>query len=168
MQRRTLLKLGIGAGALLAVAGGGIALLRPGLVNGRMTPAGRSVFQAVARAVLDGSLPAEPVAREAALGAVLQRLDDTLAGFPAPTQAELSQVLALLASTAGRIGLAGLPADWPLASTGDIQAALQGMRTSALAMKQQVYHALRDLTNASYYADPQVWPLMGYPGQRPV
>lgn len=168
MQRRTLLKLGIGAAALLAVAGGGVALLRPGLLDGRMTPAGRSVFHAVARAVLDGSLPGEPAEREAALEAMLRRLDDTLAGFPAPTQSELSQVLALLASTAGRIGLAGLSTDWPHASTGEIQAALQGMRTSSLAMKQQVYHALRDLTNASYYADPQAWPLMSYPGQRPV
>lgn len=168
MQRRTLLKLGIGAAALLAVAGGGIALLRPGLVDGRMTTAGRSVFHAVGRAVLDGSLPAQPAARDAALAALLDRLDETLSGFPAPTQAELSQVLSLLATPAGRIGLAGLRPDWPQASTAEIQSALQGMRTSALALKQQVYHALRDLTNASYYADPQAWSLMGYPGQRPV
>ena len=168
MQRRTLLKLGIGAAALLAVAGGGIALLRPGLVDGRMTTAGRSVFHAVGRAVLDGSLPAQPAARDTALAALLDRLDETLSGFPTPTQAELSQVLSLLATPAGRIGLAGLRPDWPQASTAEIQSALQGMRTSALALKQQVYHALRDLTNASYCADPQAWSLMGYPGQRPV
>lgn len=168
MQRRTLLKLGIGAAAVLAVAGGGVALLRPGLVDGRMTSAGRSVFHAVGRAVLDGSLPAQPAARDTALAALLDRLDETLAGLPQPTQAELSQVLALLAAPAGRIGLAGLRTDWPKASTVELQSALQGMRLSSLALKQQIYHALRDLTNAAYYADPQVWPLMGYSGQRPV
>jgi hypothetical protein len=164
MQRRTLLKLGIGAAAVLAVAGGGIALLRPGLVDGRMTPPARAVFRAVALGVLDGSLPAPPAAREAALDAHLKRLDDTLAGFPAPTQAELSQLLALLASSAGRLTLAGLRPDWSDATPGEVQHALQDMRVSALALRQQAYHALRDLTNAAYYADPQIWPLMGYPG----
>ena len=168
MQRRTLLKLGFGAAALLAVAGGGVALLRPGLVNGRMTPESRAVFHAVARAVLDGSLPADPAARDAALAAHMQRLDDELAGFPATLHAELSQLLALLSSTPGRLALAGLRSDWPDASVAELQQALQDMRTSRLALRQQVYHALRDLTNGAYYADPSVWPLMGYPGQRPV
>lgn len=168
MQRRTLLKLGIGAAAVLAVAGGGMALLRPGLVDGRMTPAARGVFRAVARGVLDGSLPAAQAARDAALDAHLKRLDDTLVAFPVPTQAELSQLLALLASAPGRLALAGLRTDWPEASPQDVQHALQDMRTSGLALRQQAYHALRDLTNAAYYADPGIWSLMGYPGPRPV
>ena len=37
-----------------------------------------------------------------------------------------------------------------------------------LALRQQAYHALRDLTNAAHYADPQIWALMGYPGPRAV
>lgn len=168
MQRRTLLKLGLGAAAVLAVAGGGLALLRPGLVDGRMTPAAREVFGAVARGVLDGSLPAAPAARDAALAAHLQRLDDTLAGFPLATQAELSQLLALLSSPPGRIALAGLRSDWPDASPHEVQQGLHDMRRSGLALRQQAYHALRDLTNAAYYADPQIWALMGYPGPRPV
>ena len=48
----------------------------------------------------------------------------------------------------------------------DLQQALQDMRTSGLAMRQQIYHALRDLTNAAYYADPKAWPMLGYPGPR--
>ena len=42
------------------------------------------------------------------------------------------------------------------------------MRTSRIGLRQQAYHALRDLTNAAYFADPQTWPLMGYPGPRAV
>lgn len=168
MQRRTLLKLSLGAAAVLAVAGGGIAMLRPGLIDGRLTAPAREVFHAVARAVLDGSLPVDDVQRRAAMDAHLGRLDDALAGFPVATQAELSQLLALLASPPGRIGLAGLRSDWPDASVDELEASLQAMRTSSLAMRQQIYHALRDLTNAAYYADPQTWPLLGYPGPRPV
>jgi hypothetical protein len=168
MQRRTLLKLGAGATVALVLVGGGIALLRPGLEHGRLTVAGREVFEAVARAVLDGSLPEEPSRRAEALRAHLQRLDDVLGAFPAATQAELSQLLAILSAAPGRAALAGLHVSWPRANTAQIQSALQGMRVSSLAPRQQAYHALRDLTNAAYYADPSAWPLMGYPGPRAI
>lgn len=164
MQRRSILKLGIGAAAVLALAGGGMALLRPGLVAGRLTPEASAVFHAVARAVLDGSLPAAAEARETALQSHMKRLGDTLAAFPAPTQNELSQLLSLLASAGGRLALAGLPTAWNEASVTAIQEALQSMRTSSLALREQTYHALRDLTNAAYYADPDTWSLLGYPG----
>jgi len=166
MQRRTLLKLGLGATVVFAVAGASMALLQPGLVQGRLTARGRAVFHAIARAVLDGSLPSDPAEREATLVAHMQRLDAGLAAFPAGTQAELSQLLALLASAPGRIALAGLHTDWADASVAELQQALQRMRTSSLAMRQQIYHALRDLTNGVFYADPKLWPLMGYPGPR--
>jgi hypothetical protein len=164
MQRRTLLKLGLGATAVLAVAGGGLALLRPGLEGGRMTASAKMVFRAVARGVLDGTLPKDAAAREVALEAHLKRLDDTLAAFPRATQTELSQLLALIAAAPGRSALVGLHTDWESATAADVQQALQDMCTSSLAMRQQAYHALRDLTNAAYFADPQAWSAMGYPG----
>jgi hypothetical protein len=166
MQRRTLLKLGVGAAALLAVAGGALSLLRPGLVQGRLTASGFEVFRAVARAVLDGSLPVGAAEKKAALEAHLQRVDAAIAAFPAATHKELSQLLALLASAPGRIGLAGLHSTWPQASVAELQQALQGLRTSPLALRQQVYAALRDLTNGAFYADPTAWDLLGYPGPR--
>ena len=168
MQRRRFLKLGVGAAALLAVAGGGVALLRPGLVNGHLTESARVVFHAIARAVLDGSLPSVAGEREAALQAQLKRLDAVLAAFPTATQRELSQLLGLLASAPGRVALAGLRTGWQEASVADVQRSLQDMRTSSLALRQQSYHALRDLTNAAFYADPSAWPLLGYSGPREV
>jgi len=143
-----------------------LSLLRPGLVDGHMTPAARAVFHAIGRAVLDGSLPTDAAQRDASLLDHLQRLDATLAAFPASTQAEVSQLLALLASAPGRVGLAGLHADWPDASVAELQRSLQAMRTSSLTLRQQAYHALRDLTNAAYYAEPTTWTLVGYPGPR--
>ena len=166
MQRRTLLRLGLGGAVVLALAGGGIAWMRPGLVSGRLAPAGREIFRAVARAVLDGSLPRAVAPREAALNALLDRLDTTLAAFPAATQSELSQLLALLAAPPGRLALAGLRPDWPAATAAELQQALNDMNHSGLALRQQAYHALRDLTNAAWFADPQAWGVLGYPGPR--
>lgn len=164
MQRRTLLRLGIGAAAVLAVAGGGVALLQPGLRDGRMSDGARAVMRSVALAVLDGVLPADAAQRQAALLAHLDRLDAAVAAFPSATRAELSQLLALLASTPGRVALAGLHTPWEAAGIDAVQQSLQGLRLSRLSLKQQAYHALRDLTNAAYFSDPAGWRHMGYPG----
>jgi len=168
MKRRTLLAVGLGAGTLLALAGGALALLRPGLSGGRLTPAGREVFAAVARAVLDGLLPADEVAREQAVQAHLARLDATIAGMPPALQAEIDELATLLASAPGRLALTGLSGAWPQAGVAEVQAMLQRLRTSSLSLRQQVYHALRNLTNGAYFADASTWPAIGYPGPRPV
>ena len=164
MQRRTLLKLGLGATVVLVAAGGGIALLQPGISNGRLGDSARAVMRAAGFAVLDGALPAPGPEQERALDQHLVRLEATIAAFPVPTRAELSQLLALLASPPGRVALAGLGTHWAEASVAQVQAALQGMRLSSLSLRQQAYHALRDLTNAAYFSDPSAWAHLGYPG----
>jgi hypothetical protein len=121
-------------------------------------------MHAVAQAVLDGALPSAVAERDKAIEAHLQRLEAAIAAFPAATQAELSQLLTLLASAPGRLALAGLTSSWQQASVAQVQSSLQGMRLSSLALKQQAYHALRDLTNAAYFSDPSAWQRLGYPG----
>ena len=153
---------------MLALAGGTLALLRPGLQQGRLSTGGREMFAAVARGVLADLLPAEPEARARALQAHLQRLDDTIAGLPPALQAEIDELVTLLASTPGRLALAGLRPDWPQASEGELQAMLQGLRVSSLQLRQQLYHALRNLTNGAYFADASTWQAIGYPGPRAV
>jgi hypothetical protein len=164
MQRRTLLKLGLGAATVFAIAGGGVALLQPGLRGTRLADGARAVMRAVALAVLDGVLPDDADARQRAVSAQLARLEAAIAAFPAATRAELSQLLGLLASAPGRLALAGLATPWAEADTAAVQHALQKLRLSGLALKQQAYHALRDLTNAAYFSDPSAWAHMGYPG----
>ena len=36
------------------------------------------------------------------------------------------------------------------------------------AEMQQAYQALRDLTNAAWFADPEAWSAIGYPGPQAV
>ena len=69
-----------------------------------------------------------------------------------------------MATGAGRRLLASLDVPWPKADLSRIQAALQSMRTSPLALKQQAYHALHDITGAAYFSDPSTWAVLGYPG----
>lgn len=164
MKRRSLFKLGAASAALLALGGGAAALLQSGLQNGKLADAGREVFRAVGCAVLQGSLPAEGAARQAALDGLLERIDALTLALPPHAQDELSQLLSLLASVPGRHLLVGLDHAWTVASEADIQQAMQGMRFSSLALRQQAYAALHDITAAAYFADVSTWPQLGYPG----
>lgn len=164
MQRRTLLQLGLVSAVVLVVAGGAAALVAPGLEEGKLSTAGRNVFRAIGRAVLDGSLPADPGAAQIALGGMLDRIDALTQMLPPHAQAELSQLLALLDTAAGRLGMAGLGTDWPDASVAQIQSALQSMRVSSVALRQQAYQALHDIAGAAYFSDASTWEFLGYPG----
>jgi len=164
MQRRTWLKLGLVTATGLALVGGGLALRAPAWTSAGLTASGRAVFGAVAGAVLEGSLPDDHTARQAALVAWFRRLDESIAALPPHTQAELAQLLSVLASAPGRWALTGLPTDWPDASVDQVRAALLDMRHSRLALRQQAYLALRELTCAAYFADPSTWMALGYSG----
>lgn len=167
MQRRTLLGLGVAGSALLTLAGGGAALMyERAWRDGKLLPAGRRVLAAVARAVLDGSLPGDTAAQAAAIDGHLTRMEATVSAMPPHTQSEIADLLALLALPPLRATLAGLPAAWEHAPVADVQAALQSMRQSSLLLRRQAYGALRDLTHAAYFADASTWPLLRYPGPR--
>lgn len=166
MQRRTLLKVGITAGTLLALVGGTLALLKPGRRDGQLSDAARAMFTAVARAVLGPLLPQAAAAQAQALQALLDRLQGTIAGMPPAMQSELDELVTIVASAPGRLALVGLRADWLSATDAEVSAALQGLRESSLALRQQAFHALRNITNASYFADRSTWSAIGYPGPR--
>lgn len=164
MQRRTLLRLGLGAGTALALAGWGAAAWSPGLAaDGGLSPASRLIFARLAPVLLEGNLPPN---QPAALQAHLGRVEAAVRGLPPATRAELSDLLALLALAPGRLGLMGLTAAWADAGPQALSQALQGMRSSALAPRRQVYLALRELTVAAYFSDPSAWGPLGYPGPR--
>ncbi|MGV8803833.1 MAG: hypothetical protein ACWA6Y_02590 [Polaromonas sp.] len=169
MQRRTLLVLGLASAAALTAAGGAALWLPPGLrADGTLSPAGKRVMAAAGQALLDSSLPAGFEARRQALDGWLGRVDGLVGALAPHAQAELSQLLALLDTAAGRRLLAGLEAPWPQAPVNQVQQALQGMRLSALAVRQQAYGALHDITASAYFADAATWPLLGYPGPQRI
>jgi hypothetical protein len=166
MKRRSLLKLGLGAAVLIGVAGAGVALIKPGLIDNRLSPGSRELMTAVAQAVLGDLLPPPGAARDAALESQLARLDLSIAALPAPTRAELSQALGLIGTAGGRIALVGLTSSWASATPAEVQTALDAMRLSTSNTRQQVYHALRDLNAIAFFTEPSNWTQAGYPGPR--
>ncbi len=168
MKRRSLLKLGLGGAVLLGVVGGGMALLKPGLVDGHMSASARELMRAVGLSVMDGLWPAPGPAREAAVQAHLDRVDANIGGYPAAVRAELSQLFALLGSSGGRLALIGMSQDWPQASAAEIQKTMNELRLSSLDLRQQIYHALRDLNTIAFFTAPEHWASTGYPGPREI
>ena len=164
MQRRTLLKLGLVSGTVLALAGGAAMLMQPGLVQRRLTDAGRALFIGVGRAILQGTLPPDPAAQRQALEGMADRVDILAQNLPPHVVDELSQLVGLLCTAAGRRGLAGLDTDWPSATAQQVQLALQDMRHSSLAVRQQTYQALHEIVGGAYFSDSSTWAVVGYPG----
>ncbi len=164
MQRRTWLKLGAVSATVLILAGGATALLQPGLQQGRLSPGARDVFASVARAMLEGTLPQESAAKQAAVAGLMDRIEALVQALPPPTQAELSQLLGILSTGVGRRTLAGLAPDWRSASVLEVQQAMQSMRSSRLGLRLQSYQALHDIVGAAYFSEASTWPALGYPG----
>lgn len=164
LDRRRLLQIGAGAAALIAIAGTGAALWSPGWRGGKLSASGRVLFASVAQSVLEGSLPNDATQRARAIASLLDRLEATLAGLPSPTRAQVSQLLGLLQIGPARRWLCGLEPPWSDAAPHDVDRALARLRASDDELRQQVYHALRDLVGASYFSDPATWTLLGYPG----
>lgn len=168
MQRRTLLSVGAVTGVLLGLTGTTIAMLRPGRREARFTPSGRALFAAIADSVLGSLLPLSAGARIAAIAAHITRVEATIAGLPPHMQTEIDELITIIGSSPGRLGLARLTTDWTTATQDQVSAALTSMQRSSVSIRQQAFHALRDITNGSYFADPSTWPAIGYPGARPV
>lgn len=164
MHRRRLLKLGLASTVALALAGGSLALLRPGLAGDRLSGAGKLVLAALGRAVLDGNLPSAVDERERAIAGLLDRIDALVQGLPDHARSELSQLLAVLASAPGRLAFLGLSQDWTKASVMQLQQGLEAMRMSSLALRRQAYLALHDIVLGAYFSDPGTWKQLGYPG----
>ena len=97
-------------------------------------------------------------------GAVLALAGGAAVHLPVPVQGELSQLLGLLCTAPGRLGLAGLGPDWGDATETQVQAALESMRFSSLALRQQAYQALHEIVGGAYFSDESTWVAVGYPG----
>jgi hypothetical protein len=163
-SRRAFLRFGATGALLLTVAGATRAQGTYRAADGAdtlraLSDADREVLAAVAPAILAGT-----AATGASLAAAIGSVDRAVAGLPPHLQEEVRQLLALLASWPGRRWIAGVAAPWREASVAEVAAFLERWRFSRWALLQQGYHALHDLVLAAWYARPDSWPAIGYPG----
>lgn len=165
LSRRTVLRYGLGGAALLAVGGVGLGL-RPGVLREPKAPlraldaVAFSVLAAVAERVAPGG---QGFPAASALG-VPEKVDALLASSDPGLAAEVSQALKLLENALTGLLLEGRTRPFTACSAAEQDAVLESWRTSGLLVRRQVYKALRGLCASAYYASPETYAAVGYPG----
>ncbi len=164
--RRGFLKKGLLGAALLAAAGGGTWLAtRRTRTNPTEKPL--QVFDAaqltVILAIANRIIPEHPGFPRPSEVGVPAKVDAIAAMAHPAAQKELRQLVSLFES-----GLSGLLDLSPRLFT-ECDAAAQDRRlrhwqTSRLAIRRTGFRALKRLVTAAYYASPETWSAVGYPG----
>ncbi len=165
-SRRTFLKVGLGAAAILAIGGGIYRAVHPPVPGQRFVLDGeaKAVLEAIVPVILAGAMPSDGAPRAEALARTVGHVNGAILGLPLATQKEVQDLFGLLALGPARRLLTGVPDGWASARPEDVQAFLQSWRLHRLAMLQAAYAALHDLVMGGWYADPASWAAIGYPG----
>jgi hypothetical protein len=168
LTRRQFIKAGVLGGLTLSVLGGGYAWLKrneagsaPASIFDRSAQA---IISALAPAFLAGALPDDMQQRQAALDGILQDVGTAIAGLSAAQQKELGELFALLSFAPARWLVAGVRSPWAGARLDEAEGFLRHWRNSRFALLQSAYAALHDLILGSWYARPDSWAMIAYPG----
>lgn len=151
--RRQFLQTGLAGGLLLGIAG----CTRPSADGRRGT-----VIAAIAPVMLAGAL--DQGEARTAIARTVSAVETAIAGLALPAQKEIGELFDLLAFAPTRALAAGLWTDWPQATPGEIAAFLESWRHSRFDLLKSGYAALHDLIFGAWYAAPENWPTIGYPG----
>ncbi|MCM8595542.1 hypothetical protein [Accumulibacter sp.] len=159
ISRRQFIRTGLAGSLLLSWAGWlNASGARP------LTASEREMLLAVSDAMLEGALPTEGERRRRLLELTIDSIAVEVAGLPLATQKEIGELFGLLLVAPGRIVLAGIGKPWREASVGEVSEFLKSWRSSRLSLLQSAYAALHDLIYAAWYARPDTWDAIGYPG----
>ena len=109
--------------------------------------------------VIAASMPDKPDLKTA-----IYNIDQTISLLPLRTQAELRELLDLLASGFGRLVIAGVWLSWQSSSQDSVHQFLQDWREHTLQLLQQAYVGLHQLITGAIYAEQESWEAIGYPG----
>ena len=157
--RRTFLKVGLAGGVVLGAGGIWYAATREAVAQGRLDRATRAMFAAIAPVILAGVALPEPATTEDVGAGV----ETAFGGLSAAAQTELGELFGLLSFPPTRYVLTGV-ADWGRVSQADIARFLESWRRHRLSLLRGAYAALHDLVLGAWYARPDSWEAIGYPG----
>jgi hypothetical protein len=155
ITRREFLKTGLAGGVLLNVAG----CTRPSEDGGRGT-----VLAAIIPVFLAGALPSSGEQRDALVARTVIGVEKAISGLSLATQKEIGELFDLLAFPPTRMLAAGIWSPWPKASPEAIGNFLESWRHSRFDLLKSGYAALHDLVFGAWYARPDTWSAIGYPG----
>jgi hypothetical protein len=166
-SRRGFLKKGLIGGLLLTAGGGSYLVTRktvpiPGLAEGLRVLSAEEAT--VLLAIADRLIPErERFPRPAAVGLAAQ-LDLVVAALPPATQTELHQLLRLFENALSGLVFEGVYQTFTASPPEAKDRRLAGWAQSRVALRRTGSRALRRLVQMTYYASPQVYAALGYPG----
>jgi hypothetical protein len=165
-----LLKRGLLGGALLLVGGSLPLALRSTLVRRRathplklLTEDEHAIFAAVTARLVPGDSAGTAWPTAEALDCA-GKVDALMATTHPAVGAEFRQLLRLFESALFGLAFAGSPTPFTRCSPAVQDARLEAWRHSRVALLRSGYQALKRLAHATYYASPEVYALVGYPG----
>ena len=166
VSRRRFLQVGLMGGAALATAGAWSAWRVADRTRDEGTPLrpeGRAVLGALAPAFLAGVVPAATWTPEYTK-AFVDRMATTIGALDPNARRELRQLFALLDVGAARIALAGTWRPWATMDATVAAGILTRWRYGRSALMTSAYQAMHDIVLGTWYAAPEAWPAIGYPG----
>ncbi len=166
VTRRQVLKVGLGGAAIVVVGGGG-ALLLQGTVGRTPRRPLRALSEdqfAVLAAVADRVAPARGAYPSAWEVEVPEKVDELLSRTHPSNAEEVGQGLMLLESAVAGMLLDGRTSSFTGSSPEEQDEILATWRGSNIETRRKVFKALNGLCGAAYYASPQVYAAVGYPG----
>lgn len=158
VSRREFLKAGAAGSLLLACVG------RVHAASDDET----AMLRAIAAALLHGALPESGEARHEALEVTVRGIRKAVSGLSLPVQKEIAELFSLLTLAPTRRLLAGVAPVWQDAGVAEVSAFLESWRRSRFMLLQSAYAALHDLALGAWYARPERWEAIGYPGSPEV
>lgn len=159
LSRRLVLKYGLAGAAVLVAGGVGVAL--QGTVMRQPARALR-VLGAQEYSIL--AALADRIAPGASDRQVAEKIDDLLAISEPELGAELQLLLRFLENALPGVFFEGQPRPFTARSPEAQDETLRAWRSSALTVRRTGYRALQALVLGTYYADPQTYAQVGYPG----
>lgn len=164
--RRTLLKFGVAGAVVLAMVPLFVRRGQKPVAKGyqNLRQADLDLWRALTPAMLLGSLPADPAVREPLMAEILLRIDGAISLLRAPLRKATMDMLDFVEMAPAHGLSGGFWGDWREASLDDATRVLESWSTSRLTMLRACYRSLHDFVMGSWYAMPQSWGVVGYPG----
>ncbi|AEA86006.1 hypothetical protein [Stutzerimonas stutzeri] len=167
MNRRTLLKVGLLGGAILAAGGllgrcAGATAAGPASGFAVLREADLPLLHRLVPLLLDGAVAAEHMPQ--AVQATLSSLDQGLDHLSPALAVQVRQLFDVLGQPLTRGPLTGIWGDWSQASDDQLRTFLLRWQNSSLALLRQGHASLLQMILMAWYACPASWAHCGYPG----
>ncbi len=170
-SRRQFIKTGMVGALWLGLASSGMALTGCGQKEHPvctdcewLSPSDQILLVAIIPVMLWGALPMTGKGRNAAIQSVLSGFDTTVIHFSPAVRKEIRQLLDLLQFPVTRIILTGVTSPWHQEDALGIRSFLTRLQTSRISLFRSGYYALHDLIVGAWYANPDSWKRISYPG----